>query len=136
MKRTELWELFETAFKKSFGFSFISVENIIRTVEKSKIDINWKCLTDWESLDDIDIYNELNQLHKIVSEEVYVITDASYYNYGPIKINGDKLSDFVTSYFATYQECFFNLEVAIISLKTREIWVFHHEGVFAYIPNL
>lgn len=127
MKSAKPWEPFRAAFKKRFDF--ITVEDIAR----AHINASWKSLQGWEELDDIDIYNELNRLRRIAGKELFIVTDALYPNNGPIKIGSKDLPDLVTNHLSIYGECFFDGDAAIISIDNKEIWAFHHEGVFSYI---
>ena len=130
-----LWESFKALFKSCFGFDFRAVEDIVVALDSAKIKIDWHSLSNWEGLDDLDILHKMLKLH-VIDDEVFVITEASYDNSnGPFQLKAEELEAFVTNHLSQYGECFFNGDVAIVSLKNKSVWAFHHEGFFAYIDQ-
>ncbi|WLQ16426.1 hypothetical protein O5O45_10895 [Hahella aquimaris] len=130
-----LWESFHALFKSCFGFDYRSLEDIVAALESANIKIYWHSLSNWEDLEDLDILHEMLKLH-VIDGEVFVITEASNDdNNGPFQLKAEELEAFVKNHLSQYGECFFNGDVAIVSLKNKSVWAFHHEGVFAYIDQ-
>jgi len=131
-----LWESFKSLFKNCFGFDFRALEDIVTALDSIGRKVNWNRLDNWEDLDDIDILHQVLNLH-VIDDEVFVITEASYNeSAGPFRLQPHELESFTINHLDKYGECFFNGDVAIINLKTKSVWAFHHEGVFAYIDNI
>lgn len=129
------WKKFKALFENCFGFKFQSLEDVVDALDSAKILVAWHSLSDWENLDDLEIFHKLLGL-QAVKGDVLVITEASYYNnYGPFQLHAKDLEQFVVNHLSQFGECFFNGDVAIICLNTKSIWAFHHEGYFAYIDR-
>lgn len=129
------WEIFGALFKKSFGFEFKSLEDFINFLSGKNSELKWYNLNGWETLDDNEIFKNLNDLREITGV-IYIITEASYRNnLGPFELKGEQLSSFIEGYTEQCSECFFNGDVVITNLVKRLLWIFHHEGVFTFIDR-
>jgi hypothetical protein len=127
------WDNF---YKLSFSLlkvNFTSLDKLLNLFKEMGILIKWYGLKKWEEMDDIKIYEYIKKIQE-PKDELYVVTEVCYRkSFGPIAIDGGELQLLVEEHLAKYNECFFNGDVAIFSLKYRKIWIFHHEGMFAFV---
>ncbi|GLS25726.1 hypothetical protein [Marinibactrum halimedae] len=131
-----LWETFRSIFKKCFRHECVSLEDIVKNSESEGAHIVWHDLSDWENLEDLEIFEKLKNLNEF-NGEVYVVTEASYKDgLGPFKLNSINLELFVENHLNLIGECFFNGDVLIVDPENLCMWVFHHEGVFAFISRV
>jgi hypothetical protein len=127
------WEKFNDLILTYLGLNFNSIDELVNNIEINNSKINWLPLKEWESLDDVEIYRHLEELEK-PEGEVYVISEITYLKQdGPFKLNATYLKKFITQYLDRFHECFFNGDALIFSIEHKQIWIFHHEGIYALV---
>ncbi len=125
------WKEFEQKFQENFGFHCVDMKDIEIYMEKMKPEVEFYPLMGWEAMEDTEILDECGFADKS-SGELYVITEISYKKEcGPFKIEGQKLKELVAEHLDLFGECFFSIDVLIVSFSKKEIFIFHHEGVYA-----
>ncbi len=130
------WKEFEQKFQENFGFHCAEMKDIEIYIEKMKAEVEFHQLVGWESMEDTEILDECGFADKS-SGELYVITEISYEEEcGPFKIESQNLKDLVAEHLDLFGECFFNIDVLIVSFSKKEISIFHHEGVYATLNML
>ncbi|MDD1608809.1 MAG: hypothetical protein LUQ18_10020 [Methylococcaceae bacterium] len=125
------WLSFDDLIFSHLGFRFKSVDDLANKIEIYNGKIIWLPLKEWESLDDITIYNSLEELEKPTGE-IFIISDISYIKKdGPFRLESVYIRKFIMQYVNTFNECLFDGDVLIFSVEHKLIWIFHHEGVYA-----
>ena len=93
----------------------------------------WASLADWELLDDHDIAKQTGLLREPLMGDLLIVTEVSFgAGGGAFFLEGSSLGTFIDSHLLRYGECFFNGDVIILALEGREVWLFHHEGVYMH----
>jgi len=91
----------------------------------------WASLPNWETLSDLDIAKQTGLLRGPMTGELLIVTEASFgAGCGAFLLDGPNLGAFVVGHLSRYGECFFNGDVIILAPQGKEIWLFHHEGVY------
>jgi hypothetical protein len=127
------WLDFHELINYFFGFDFESIDDLINKIEIHNGKIEWHSLKEWEELDDIAIYSALESIEK-PEGEIFIITEMSYFNKsGPFKLKAVDIRQFIVQYFNRFHECFFNGDLLMFNIEHQLIWIFHHEGVYAFV---
>lgn len=127
------WLDFHKLINDYFGFDFESIDDLINKIEMRSEKIEWHSLKEWEDLDDTTIYGMLESVEK-PEGEIFIITEMSYFNkLGPFKLKATDIRQFIAQYFNQFHECFFNGDLLMFNIEHKLIWIFHHEGVYAFV---
>jgi len=100
------WLSFDDLIFSHLGFRFKSVDDLANKIEIYNGKIIWLPLKEWESLDDITIYNSLEELEKPTGE-IFIISDISYIKKdGPFRLESVYIRKFIMQYVNTLMSVF------------------------------
>lgn len=126
------WDEFRIQFSNVFGFDFTDIDGVESAFLKMGRKIDWSRIKNWEDLEDTQILIYLSNMQEFRGRLI-VITEAAYtQSNGPFEICGDYIKEFPDFHLTKFGECMFNGDVVILCLNSRSIWLFSHEGAFAY----
>jgi hypothetical protein len=91
-------------------------------------------LPGWEDLQDIEILDRIYAGLPPLIGPVIVVTDRAFSpGESPIRLEAERLREFVAGYFTAAGECFFDGgDVIILATDARRLTILHHEGVFVH----
>jgi hypothetical protein len=93
----------------------------------------WASFPDREIRGDLDIAERSGLLRKPMMGNLLIVTEASFdAGGGAFVLEGTNLGTFIDTHLLRYGECFFNGDVIILALEGKEVWLFHHEGVYMH----
>ncbi|SHO55005.1 hypothetical protein [Vibrio quintilis] len=123
------WHQFHQACILLFGIKCDSVESVINFTFENNISCEWIPLHDWESLADIHILENLPSGSDF-SGDLYILAESSYKHF-PYKVASDDMVCFASQHLSYSGECLFNGDLLIFNPVTKEVWLFHHEGLYS-----
>lgn len=128
------WDDFNFLTRRHFNIVFRSVDELLDLDAYKGAHLTWHSLDNWESQEDLAILRKLENV-KSFEGTMYVVTEASYRpGLGPFMVAEENINDFVRLHLNNFGECCFNGDVLIISFELNQIWMFHHEGIYAFWP--
>lgn len=121
------WDNFKLNIKNNFDIDYIKIDDLFVA------GTNWVSLEDWEDADDLELLDCLSRL-KPMEGELTIVTEASYKkNLGPFCVKASGIREFVLAHYKNFEDRFFETDVIIANNEKKEIWIFHHEGVYAFM---
>ena len=123
----------ESALRTISTVQFTSIWDFLKQVESLE---TWIMFRDWEELDELVVYERLTQNAKPVGV-LYLVTERSHREKrGGIRIDSCNLEKYIGEHLDIYNECFFNLDTLIFSIKQGMAWILHHEGAFTVASKI
>jgi hypothetical protein len=96
---------------------------------------SWSRVENWEEMDDLVILNSFFDADNFPSQEITLISEASYKaGLGAFRLRIEDVEAFTMQHLGRFAECLFNGDVLIIGGALSAVWTFHHEGVWAFVP--
>ncbi|MDP4177254.1 MAG: tetratricopeptide repeat protein [Bacillota bacterium] len=122
-------------YKKS-----IDIDNTIPEVHLN-LGICYSKLEEYKAaIDEFDIAYNLNNKFNQLSDlqpfkgELLVVTHRSWFpNMSPFKVDANNIVEFAQKHLEIFGECFIGGDTIIISKENKQMWLFHHEGIYTYI---
>lgn len=101
--------------------------------------INCEChrANEWweQNPEDEEMYRLLENLHTFQGELLVVTRACWFENIGAFKVNSVELKKFVENHQRFFKYYFFDGDTLIINFELKLVWLFHHEGVYAFIDH-
>jgi hypothetical protein len=95
--------------------------------------LEWRRTAGWDKEDDVVVATKAGLFEAGFAGATLIVTEASFFrDLGAFLIDGDDLQRFVSEHLIRYGEVFFNGDVVIVEMHGSRIWLFHHEGMYAW----
>jgi hypothetical protein len=96
--------------------------------------VDWKEVPGWESMSDAEIAMRSGLSGVAFSGQLLVVTEASFAPArGAFEVDAGDLVVLIDEHLLRFGECFFNGDVIVVDRHAGQIWLFHHEGVYASV---
>lgn len=118
-----------------FGVELSKLYDVQKYIDDIARSDDFTYCPEWESYEDIEVYQRYVKSEKFSSGSNIIITDEAYhYEIGPFEVDGRELADFIEYYFERFKACLFTgCDVFIINLEQRAVFYFHHSYYYANI---
>jgi len=124
------WSELDSIIKSKQGLEHVSYREFEKMVMENVENIHWESCLNWEAYSDIQLVKMLDQLKQLSGMSV-IVTEVSYLkDFGPFICEASRLDDFSELYYHELGECLFNGDLVIINIKSDNVWIFSHEGVY------
>lgn len=129
------WNDFSIQFAKLSNISKSVKKDIFLYLENSIAPSFWTKFEMIKDYSDLELFKKLTEIEYFKQGDNIVISDVSFdEGYGPFCINSEGLEDFIDSHKERFRlRLFCGLDLAIINVSERFIFIYHHEGYYINI---
>jgi hypothetical protein len=95
--------------------------------------IEWRPTAGWDADEDSMVASNAGLFDVRFEGDTLLVVEASFApDRGAFLIDGADLERFVSEHLERYGAVFFDGDVIIVEAHGSQVWLFHHEGVYAY----
>jgi hypothetical protein len=95
--------------------------------------IEWRPTAGWDSEDDVAVATKAGLFDAGFTGDTLVVVDSCFApGRGAYLIDGADLRRFVSEHLGRHGSVLFDGDVVIVEMHGSRIWLFHHEGVYAW----
>lgn len=127
------WAEYHSEIKEYFNNKPSLIDDYEEMVKRNEKDVIWNSMIGWEEMDDVYLLTQLSDLQPFNGELLIVTHRSCFPNMSPFKVDANNIVEFAQKHLEIFGECFIGGDTIIISKENKQMWLFHHEGVYTYI---
>lgn len=133
--KTITWDIFEQEFGELTNIEKSVKKNIFIYLENNIAPQKWSKFEEIKDYDDLELFKRLAVVEHFKHGDNIVISDVSFDDgYGPFIVDGAILEDFIMKHRENFKRRLFcGLDLAIINISERYVFVYHHEDYYVNI---